>query len=135
MPKRLLALLLVAFTFSLTALLGSTDALAQTKDEGSWTGEVVDLGCYVTKGLTGASNKECVVARDKNGPASVKNGQPMGLLTDDGTLVLLAADHKHLGAYETLRDLVGERTQVEGTLAERDGMKVVMVKTGEAAKQ
>ena len=56
--------------------------------EGSWTGEVVDLACYVAQGAKGADHAGCA-------KTCVKNGQPMGLLTDDGTLVLLAADHKN----------------------------------------
>lgn len=122
MPKPLRALLVIAFA---TSILWSTPVLAQEKD--TWTGEVVDLVCYVTKGATGASNKEC-------GLTSVKNGQPMGLLTDDGTLVVLAADHKDSEPYEVLKDRVGERMQVTGKLTERDGMKVVMVTASEADK-
>ena len=114
-------LLVVITTFALWK------APAVAQQEGTWTGEVVDLVCYLTKGVTGASNKECGLTR-------VKNGQPMGLLTDDGTLVLLAADHKDFEPYEGLKDRVGERAQVTGTLAERDGMKVVMVATWEADK-
>ena len=122
MPKLLLSLLVIVFTSS---VLWSTPVLAQGKD--TWTGEVIDLVCYVTKGATGADNKEC-------GLTSVKNGQPMGLLTDDGTLVLLAADHKDSEPYEVLKDRVGERTQVTGKLAERDGMKVVIVTAWKADK-
>ena len=77
--------------------------------EGSWTGEVVDLACYVAQGAKGPDHAGCA-------KSCVKNGQPMGLLTDDGTLVLLAADHK-----------------VTGELAEKDGMKVVTVTGSKAA--
>ena len=122
MPKPLLSLLVIIFA---TSVLWSTPVLAQEKNK--WTGEVVDLVCYVAKGATGAANREC-------GLTSVKNGQPMGLLTDDGTLVLLAADHKDREPYEMLKDRVGEQTQVTGKLAEREGMKVVIVTAREADK-
>ncbi len=93
--------------------------------EGSWTGEVVDLACYVNKGAKGTDHAGCA-------KSCVKTGQPLGLLTDDGTLVLLAADHKNAEPYEALKDLAGEKAQVTGTLAERDGMKMVTV-TGSKA--
>lgn len=94
--------------------------------EGSWTGEVVDLACYVAKGAKGADHAGCA-------KSCVKGGQPMGLVTDDGTLVLLAADHADGAPYEALKDLAGEQAKVTGDLAERDGMKVVTVKGSEKA--
>ena len=94
--------------------------------EGTWTGEVVDLACYVGQGARGADHAGCA-------KSCVKNGQPMGLLTDDGTLVLLAANHKDGKPYEALKDLAGEKAVVMGTLAEKDGMKVVTVTGSKAA--
>ena len=93
--------------------------------EGSWTGEVVDLACYVGSGAKGADHAGCA-------KSCVKNGQPMGLLTDDGTLVLLAANHRNGAPYEALKDLAGEKAVVSGTLAEKDGMKVVTVNGAKA---
>lgn len=95
-------------------------------DEGNWTGEVVDLSCYISKGAKGADHSGCA-------KTCVKNGQPMGLLTDDGTLVLLAAHHEDGDPYEALKDLAGENAEVMGTMAERDGMKVVTVESSKAA--
>ncbi len=108
---------------ALLAVVGLT-AIADSH-EGSWTGEVVDLACYVGNGARGSDHAGCA-------KSCVKNGQPMGLLTDDGTLVLLAADHKNGKPYEALKDLAGENAEVMGTLAEKDGMKVVTV-TGSKA--
>ncbi len=118
MSKRLILL-------SLAALL-LVGTLAVAGDEGTWTGEVVDLACYVGSGAKGADHAGC--AR-----SCVKNGQPMGLLTDDGTLVLLAANHKDSAPYEQLKELAGEKAHVTGELAEKDGMKVVTVTGAKAA--
>lgn len=120
MSQRILASL--AF-LTLLAMAGLT-AVAD-HHEGSWTGEVVDLACYVGNGAKGADHAGCA-------KSCVKNGQPMGLLTDDGTLVLLAADHKNGKPYDALKDLAGDQAEVSGTLAEKDGMKVVTV-TGSKA--
>lgn len=118
MRKRLLLL-------SLAVVLTAGIALADSH-EGTWTGEVVDLACYVSKGAQGADHAACA-------KSCVKSGQPMGLLTADGTLVLLAADHKNGDPYESLKDLAGSQAAVTGTLAEKDGMKVVTVMAAKAA--
>ncbi len=113
------SLLIVALVgFGLTAL--------ADHHEGNWTGEVVDLACYVANGAKGVDHEGCA-------KSCVKAGQPMGLLTDDGTLVLLSADHKDGTAYEALKDLAGEKADVMGSLAEKDGMKVVTVTGSKAA--
>ncbi len=106
------------------SVLLSTPVLGQEK--GTWTGEVVDLACYVYQGKADASEKECENEQ-------VKNGQPMGLLTDDGTLVLLRPDPDNDKPYKALANRVGRRVQVSGTLAERDGMKVMTVTGSKAA--
>ena len=122
MKKRVLYLSLVV-TLSVVGLAGN--AIAE-HHEGTWTGEVVDLACYVAQGAKGADHAGCA-------KSCVKNGQPMGLLTGDGTLVLLSADHKDGKPYEALKDLAGETAEVTGTLAERDGVKVVTVTDSKAA--
>ncbi len=112
---------------SLSALLALTCLVAVADHhEGTWTGEVVDLACYVGNGARGSDHAGCA-------KSCVKNGQPMGLLTDDGTLVLLAADHKNGEPYEALKDLAGDKAEVSGKLAEKDGMKVVTVTGSKAA--
>jgi hypothetical protein len=115
----------VSLSFA-TILMLTCLAAAADHHEGSWTGEVVDLACYVAQGAQGADHSGCA-------KSCVKNGQPMGLLTDDGTLVLLAADHKNGEPYEALKDLAGSKAEVTGTLAEKDGMKVVTVTGSKAA--
>lgn len=106
--------------FSILALLAAVTCFVAAADDMSWTGEVVDLACYVNQGAKGAEHAGCA-------KSCVKGGQPMGLLTDDGTLVLLSANHKNGEPYEALKDLAGEKATVTGTLAEKDGMKVVTV--------
>ena len=115
----------VIASLSLLLALTCLTALAD-HHEGSWTGEVVDLACYVNSGAKGADHAGCA-------KSCVKNGQPMGLLTGDGVLVLLAADHKDGQPYEALKDLAGEKATVMGTLAEKDGMKIVTVTGSKAA--
>ena len=107
-------------------LLVAAMAMASSDREESWTGEVVDLACYVSQGAKGSDHAGCA-------KSCVKNGQPMGLLTDDGTLVLLSADHKDGAPYVALKDMAGEKAEVTGELAEKDGMKLVTVTGAKAA--
>ncbi|MDH3522859.1 MAG: hypothetical protein OES32_04670 [Acidobacteriota bacterium] len=116
--KIVVSVVALALTFAL-------GALAQP-DQGSWTGEVVDLACYLSQGAHGADHAGCA-------KSCVKNGQPMGLLTSEGDLVLLAADHKEGAPYEALKDLAGEKAEVKGVLSEKDGMKLVTVTAARAA--
>ena len=94
-------------------------------ESGSWTGEIVGFKCKV-EGSTRPAHDSC---RNQ----CVKNGQPMGLLTDDGTLVLLKASRADRSPHEKLRSRVATRVEVFGSLAEKDGMKVVTVTGSKAA--
>lgn len=104
----------VALTLFLCAALA-----AIAGDEGSWTGEVVDLKCYESRGAKGADHAACAAK-------CLESGEPMGLLTDDGTVVLLKAGSP-AKAYDSLKSLAGRKASVTGVLAEKDGMKVVTV--------
>lgn len=115
----------VAF-LCLLAVLALGANVSADHHESSWTGEVMDLACYIAQGAHGDDHAGCAAS-------CVKNGQPMGLLTDDGTLVLLAADHKDGAPYEALKDMAGKQVMVTGALAEKDGMKVVTVTGSKAA--
>ena len=95
-------------------------------EEMTWTGEVLDLACYAGKGSTGTDHAGCA-------KSCVKGGQPMGLLAEDGSVVLLAAHHKDGEPYEALKDWAGQNVEITGELAERSGVKVVTVTGSKAA--
>ena len=115
-------------TFALVSLLVLAGAftLHASEEAESWTGEIVDIACYVPKGASGEGHAAC--ARN-----CVKNGQPMGLLTEDGTVILLAANHKDGAPYEGLKEHAGSTVNVTGALAEKGGMKIISVTAFEAA--
>lgn len=114
------------WTYLCLVALVAAFGLTVSADDSTWTGEVVDLACYVAHESHGADHAGCA-------KSCVKGGQPMGLLTDDGTVVLLAADHKNGEPYEALKDLAGAKAEVTGTLSERAGLKVVTVTGSKAA--
>jgi nitrogen fixation protein FixH len=86
----------------------------------SWTGEVVDTGCYLAHEAKGEKHKEC-------GTKCVANGMPMGLLTKDGKLFLLTMNHDNADPYNQLKEMVGSTVEVSGTSLERSGMKAIDV--------
>ena len=89
-------------------------------DGGTWSGEVVDLVCYIGSGARGPGHSGCA-------KSCAKNGQPMGLVTDEGSLILLWSDRKNPTPYNDLKDLAGGKVSVTGKMAERDGMKILTV--------
>jgi len=115
---------MITGVFCLTMAFWSMSLNAQT--DGAWTGEVVDMSCYIASGAKGAGHAECA-------KSCVKGGQPMGLLTDDGALYLLAKDGGDDKPFEALKELAGEKAEVKGTMTERDGVKMLVVKGSEKA--
>jgi hypothetical protein len=97
-----------------------------THAEDSWSGEVLDLDCYVGRGAMGEGHAGCA-------KSCIKGGQPMGLLTEDGTVMLLASSRKDGEPYEALKDWAGQMVEVSGELAERNGVKVLTVTSAKAS--
>ncbi len=83
------------------------------------SGEVTDIKCYLASGAKGADHAKCA-------KACVKSGQPMGLLTDDGTLYILGIG-KDKAQYESLKELAGEKAEVTGKASNKDGMNMLVV--------
>lgn len=92
----------------------------------SLVGEIIDLSCYLQVGKHGDKHREC-------GQKCVRNGQPVGLLTEDGTVYLLV-DEEH----DPRRDGLTEFRQkaidnmayvvtIRGTQTEVGGQKAIFV--------
>ncbi len=89
-------------------------------EDGSWTGEVLDMGCYA-KGQSGAGHATCA-------QKCLNGGSAMGLLTSDGAVVLVSKE-SDADAYKTLQGLGGAVAKVEGTSEQVDGKTTVTVKS------
>lgn len=95
-------------------LLMATASYAQ--DEGSWTGEVVDLDCYVGNGSKGPGHAQCA-------KSCITSGKPMGLLTEDGDIILLVPGDKA----EALTEMAGEMAEVKGKKSDKGGITMIVV--------
>ena len=101
----------------LTALAADKTA---PKEEKTVQGEVLDLGCYLAHDGKGPDHAGCA-------QMCLKSGQPMGLLTADGTVYILTADHEDAKPYNQAKEFGGKKVEVRGTLGANGGLKGLSV--------
>lgn len=90
-------------------------------------GEIVEFSCYLQLGKHGEKHRAC-------GQKCINNGQPIGLVTADGTLYMLMEeehDPRRDGATSDFRKAAAEHTahvmEVSGTLASLNGYRAIYV--------
>ena len=89
-------------------------------------GEVIDLSCYLQVGKHGDKHRDC-------GQKCVRNGQPVGLLTEEGAVYMLIDeehDPRRDGLTEFRKQAVEQMANVvtvHGTLTDVDGHKALYV--------
>jgi len=92
----------------------------------SVVGEIIDLSCYLQVGKHGDKHREC-------GQKCVRNGQPVGLLAENGTVYLLI-DEEHdprrdgLTAFrQKAIEEMAHVVTIHGTLTDVGGQKAIFV--------
>ncbi len=89
-------------------------------------GEIVDFSCYIQLGKHGEKHRSC-------GQKCVQNGQPIGLLTQDGTLYMLMPEEHDprrdggVDARASASDHMGHIVEVNGTEASVSGYRAIYV--------
>ena len=89
-------------------------------------GEIVDMSCYLQVGKHGAKHRDC-------GQKCLRNGQPIGLLTKDGTLYwLMEEEHDPrrdgmTNFRQAAIDNMAYIMEITGTLSEVAGQKAIYV--------
>lgn len=100
-------------------------------------GEILDMGCYLARGLRGPLHTDC--ARQ-----CLAVGIPMGLLGPDSTVYLLTQDHGRAmapsqyqtpDAYAQCKTWASQTVEVTGTLYVRNGINVIEVSRAKLAPQ
>ena len=86
----------------------------------SLSGEVVDLACYIGHGAKGPDHQKCAMK-------CAQMGQPMGLLSAEGKLYLLVADHVDGAPYNKARNLAGVQVEIRGEPLDREGWTILTV--------
>ena len=91
------------------------------------TGEIVEFSCYLQLGKHGEKHRAC-------GQKCINSGQPVGLVTADGSLYMLMEeehDPRRDGATSDFRKAAAEHTahimEVSGTLASLGGYRAIFV--------
>lgn len=111
-------------------------AVAQAEDKAAakdapkdmtMSGEILDMVCYMSSEAHGEKHKACA-------QSCLKRGNPMGLLTSDGKVILLVEDHGAAKAFEDLKAKGGDIVQVTGPMFERGGLAAMQVKSSAAPK-
>lgn len=92
----------------------------QSQQEVTVQGEIVDLACYLAKGLKGPSHRTCA-------QKCAERGIPIGVLTDEGKLFLLLEDHGDEEPYESAKALAGRRAEVKGKVYSKPGIDGLVV--------
>lgn len=114
--------IIVACALLILAVLG---LFADDKGQGGGsaitvTGEILDLACYVAHGAKGPQHQKCAAK-------CAEQGQPIGLLAQDGKVYILFADHADSSAYEKAKTLAGKNAEIKGEPAARDGINGLTV--------
>ena len=89
-------------------------------------GEIVDFSCYLQLGKHGAAHRSC-------GQKCVMNSQPVGLLTQDGTLYMIMPEEHDprrdggADAKSKASDYMAWIVEVNGTEASHNGYRAIYV--------
>jgi hypothetical protein len=119
MKKPAIVLVALVLGLAVSAFAHDHDAKAASTT-GSWKGEVVDIACYAAHGKNGAGHADCA-------KKCAQSGQPIGLLTSDGDMALLVADHADGKAFEAAKGLAGSNVEVTGKMDTKGEWKVITV--------
>jgi hypothetical protein len=84
------------------------------------SGEIVDMACYMGGEEHGAKHAKCA-------GMCVTGGAPMGLLTKEGALYLVVANHADEKPYEAAKKLAGGAATLTGQVTKKGGVQALIV--------
>ena len=91
------------------------------------SGEVRDISCYTTAGLSGMKHVACA-------KACVLNGQELGIQTADGNIVMVLGKGPNDAPNKALLPYVEGKVQVTGTQFQGKGFSGIQIDTVAAGK-
>lgn len=112
--------------WSQTTVAAAVDAKPEEGDVKTVVGEIVDFSCYLQLGKHGEKHRAC-------GQKCVQNGQPIGLLTEDGSLYMLMPEEHDprrdgmTNFQSAAADHMAHIMEVTGTQAEHNGYNAIYV--------
>ncbi len=84
------------------------------------SGELVDMACYMSGEEKGEKHAKCA-------GMCVTGGAPMGVLTKEGKLYLVVADHADEKPYGEAKALAGGNAKLTGTVVNKGGVQALIV--------
>lgn len=99
------------------------------------TGEILDMGCFISRGLREDIHRECALK-------CLVSGVPMGLYGPDSTIYILTQNHDRAmdprgfgppDPYQQCKEWASKQVAVTGLLWERKGYKELEVKAAKLA--
>ena len=112
--------------WTMTTMGASVDGKPLMGKEVTMTGEIIDFSCYLQIGKHGEKHRAC-------GQKCFNNGQPIGLLTEDGSVYMLM-DEEHDQRRDGQTDFRKSATEhaahimeVTGTMTQHAGVKAIFV--------
>jgi hypothetical protein len=112
--------------WSTTTVAAGVDSKPEPGHAITRVGEIVDFSCYIQLGKHGEKHRSC-------GQKCVQNGQPIGLLTREGTLYMLMPEEHDprrdggVDAKASAADHMGHIVEVNGTEASVGGYRAIYV--------
>jgi hypothetical protein len=112
--------------WSATTIGAAVDGKALPATIETMTGEIIDYSCYLQIGKHGEKHRDCA-------QKCFKQGQPIGLLTKDGSIFLLMEEEHNprrdglTGLREKAIEHAGDVVEITGTSAKVDGQKAFYV--------
>ena|SRR6185503_5188674 len=98
-------------------------------------GEILDMGCFISRGLAGQVHRECATK-------CLANGVPVGLVTADSTVYYLSQNHDRAmdptsygppDPFQLCRQSPALIMEITGIVWERKGIKELEVKAARVA--
>jgi hypothetical protein len=112
--------------WSVTTMAASIDGKPVPGKVVTVTGEIIDYSCYLQVGKHGAKHRDC-------GQKCLRNGQPIGLLAQDGKIYLLMPEEHdpRRDGQDSFRQAAIEHMayvmEVTGTMSDVDGQRAIYV--------
>lgn len=117
----------IAFALlSITSVLQLASAATEQKTVSGW---VLDSACALTKGLDKPISRDCALA-------CARNGSPLVILEDDGTIVWPVSDSMPAKSQNAkLVPYAGKRVTVSGKIYAKGGSQAIVMQNISAEKQ